>query len=118
MGVTLARAAVAGFGLLLILGALGIAVAAGPAALLPAAVTFCVGAVLLVGAAIERIRYRSTTAERHGQPPGPGGGEPAGAPIEPRFQATAEVFVDPTTHVRMRVLVDSRTGERRYVADG
>jgi len=117
MGVTLARAAVAGFGVMLILGALGIAVAADPAALLPAAVTFGVGAVLLVAAAVERIRYRSMAAERQGHPPGPGGGEPAGSPIEPRFQATPEAFVDPTTHVRMRVLVDPRTGERRYVAE-
>lgn len=118
MGVQLARAAVAGFGLLLILGSLGIAVVGGPAAMLPAAMTFVSGAVLLVGAAIERMRYRSMAAERSGHPPGPGGGEPAGAPVEARFQLTPEVFVDPTTHVRMRVLVDPRTGERRYIAEG
>ena len=38
--------------------------------------------------------------------------------LEPRFQPTAEVFVDPTTHVRMRVFVDPVTGERRYVPEG
>jgi hypothetical protein len=37
--------------------------------------------------------------------------------VEPRFRPTPEVFVDPTTATRMRVLVDPRTGERRYVAD-
>lgn len=78
--------------------------------MLPAAMTFVSGAVLLVGAAIERMRYRSMAAERSGHPPGPGGGEPAGAPVEARFQLTPEVFVDPTTHVRMRVLVDPRRG--------
>jgi len=118
MGVTLARAAVAALGVLLILGSLGVAVAAGPAALVPAGVTFVIGGVLLVGAAMERLRYRSMAAERHGHAPGPGGGEPAGEPPEARFQPTAEVFVDPTTHVRMRVLMDPRTGERRYVVDG
>ena len=66
MGVQLARAAVAGLGLLLILGSLGIAVAAGPAAFLPAVITFATGAVLLVGAVIERMRYRSMVAERAG----------------------------------------------------
>jgi len=118
VGVHLVRAAVAGFGLLLILGSLGLTVVAGPAALLPAAVTFISGAVLLVGAAIERMRYRSIAAERSGHAPGPGGGEPAGAPVEARFRTTPEVFVDPTTHIRMRVLVDPRTGERRYVPEG
>lgn len=118
MGVHLTRAAVAGFGLLLIVGSLGVATVAGPAALLPAAMLFISGAVLLVGAAIERMRYRSMAAERSGHGPGPGGGEPAGEHIDARFQPTPETFVDPTTHVRMRVLVDPRTGERRYVAEG
>ena len=118
MGVTLPRAAVARIGERLKQGSVAIAVAAGPAALLPAAVTFIGGAVLLVGAAIERLRYRSMAAERDGHAPGPGGGEPVGVPLEPRFQPTAEVFLDPTTHVRLRVLVDARTGERRFVADG
>ena len=55
---------------------------------------------------------------RTARPPGPGGGETPGGPLEPRFRPTAEVFVDPTTGHRMRVLVDPRTGERRYVAEG
>lgn len=117
MGVTLARAAVAGVGVMLILGSMGVAVAAGPAALPPVALLFMAGSVLLVGAVMERLRYRSMAAERRGHGPGPGGGEPEDEPPEARFRPTPEVFVDPTTHVRMRVLEDARTGERRYVAD-
>jgi hypothetical protein len=75
-----------------------------------------VGGFLMVVVVLERRRYRSEAAERTNEPIGPGGGETAGA-IEPRFQRTDEVFVDPSTHVRMRVLVDPRNGERRYVAD-
>jgi len=75
------------------------------------------GGVLVAAVALERQRYRSTSAERANAPAGPGGGETAGTPLEPRFQPTAEVFVDPTTGHRMRVLVDPATGERRYVAE-
>ncbi len=72
--------------------------------------------VLIVGVLIETSRYRSQAAEHDGLPPGPGGGETA--PLEPRFRWTEEVFVDPTTNRRMRVYMDSNTGERRYVAEG
>jgi membrane protein implicated in regulation of membrane protease activity len=74
------------------------------------------GAFLVVVVALERNRYRSETAERSNASPGPGGGEPAGA-LEARFRATSEVFVDPTSGHRMRVLVDPATGERRYIAE-
>jgi hypothetical protein len=73
------------------------------------------GAVLVVAVVIERQRYRSEEADRAFEPSGPGGGEPSGT-LEPRFRPTDELFVDPTTGVEMRVHVDSRTGERRYVA--
>jgi hypothetical protein len=76
-----------------------------------------IGAGLVIAVVIERNRYRSEEADRTSEPTGPGGGEPAGT-IEPRFRPTEELFVDPTTGVRMRVHVDPRTGERRYVADG
>jgi hypothetical protein len=76
-----------------------------------------VGGVLVVAVALERQRYRSTTAELGNAPAGPGGGETVGATLEPRFRPTAEVFVDPTSGHRMRVLVDPATGERRYVAE-
>jgi len=73
------------------------------------------GAILLVGVLIEATRYRSQAAERGNLAPGPGGGEIG--PLEPRFVATSEVFVDPTSNRQMRVYVDARTGERRYVAE-
>jgi hypothetical protein len=78
---------------------------------------FGFGAFLVIAVAIERQRYRSASAEEVNAPAGPGGGEPAGA-IDPRFRATGEVFEDPTTGHRMRVVVDPSTGERRYVAEG
>ncbi len=78
--------------------------------------TFVLGLVLLIAVLVEVTRYRSQTAEVEGLRPGPGGGEP-GQP-EPRFRPTDEVFLDPTSHHRMRVYLDSRTGERRYVAEG
>jgi hypothetical protein len=89
---------------------------------LPGGATFvglqlvALGAFLVVVVAIERSRYRSDAAERSNATPGPGGGEPAGA-VEPRFRATGEVFIDPTSGHRMRVLIDPASGERRYVAE-
>ncbi len=76
-----------------------------------------VGGAIVVAVALERQRYRSGAAEHANATAGPGGGETPGAPIEARFRPTAEVFVDPTTGHRMRVLVDPGTGERRYVAE-
>lgn len=73
------------------------------------------GGVLMVVAVLERRRYRSEAAEQSNDPIGPGGGETEA--VEPRFRPTDEVFVDPTTQRTMRVLVDPRTGERRYVAE-
>jgi hypothetical protein len=75
------------------------------------------GAVVLVAVAIERNRYRSEATERGMEPVGPGGGEPSGQ-LDPRFRRTTESFVDPTSGHEMRVFVDPRTGERRYVAEG
>jgi hypothetical protein len=75
------------------------------------------GVAIVVGVLIERERYRSEAADQPFEPIGPGGGEPPGA-IEPRFRPTGELFVDPTTQHTMRVHVDPRTGERRYVAEG
>jgi hypothetical protein len=74
------------------------------------------GGVMLIAAVLERNRYRSEAAERAMDGAGPGGGETAGD-VEPRFRPTEEVFVDPTSQRRMRVLLDARTGERRYVAE-
>lgn len=76
-----------------------------------------VGGALAAAGIYERRRYRSSDAELAGESTGPGGGEPAGDRLDPRFQPTDEVFVDPTTGHKMRVLVDPRTGERRYRAE-
>ena len=77
---------------------------------------FGFGAFLVIVIAIERQRYRSDAAERSSGSPGPGGGEPVGS-VEARFRLTSEVFIDPTTGIRMRVVVDPTSGERRYVAE-
>jgi hypothetical protein len=117
VGVTVARGLVGGLGLLLILGGIGLAAVGGPGGGLGAAMMFWIpGAVLLVAVILERTRYRSLNAERTGALHGPGGGEPH--PPEPRFRPTEERFVDPTTHVPMRVWVDPATGDRRYVPEG
>jgi high-affinity Fe2+/Pb2+ permease len=74
-----------------------------------------VGGGLMIVAVLERRRYRSEAAERSNDAIGPGGGETEA--LEARFRPTDEVFVDPTTQRTMRVLIDPRTGERRYVAE-
>ncbi|MFI5225744.1 MAG: hypothetical protein ACHQ3P_03615 [Candidatus Limnocylindrales bacterium] len=108
------RLLVGAFGaLMLVAGALLI----GSGIVITGLLTLVFGAIVILAATFERLRYRSAAAERSAEPPGPGGGEPTG-PLEPRFQRTAEVFIDPTTRHRMRVWVDPNTGERRYLAEG
>jgi hypothetical protein len=102
-------------GVLLMLGGIGSLALPGVGAL-GFLQLFGFGAFLVIVVAIERQRYRSDAAERTNASPGPGGGEPAGA-LEPRFRPSNEVFIDPTTGVRMRVVVDPSSGERRYVAE-
>jgi len=75
------------------------------------------GLALIVGALIERVRYRSDPLDREGPPTGPAGGEPPGISLDPRFRRTDEAFVDPTSGRRMRVWLDPSSGERRYVAE-
>ena len=111
------RGALVVVGFLSMLAGLGIIAAVpalGPAVGLQA-VGF--GAFLVVIVLIERHRYRSASAEHTNAPPGPGGGEPAGTPLEPRFRPTSELFIDPTTGQRMRVVIDPTNGERRYIAE-
>jgi hypothetical protein len=114
---SLVRGALVVIGVLLMLGGL-VLIAGGTELALPGLELVAMGAFLVVVIAIERSRYRSDDAERSNATPGPGGGEPAGTGLDPRFRPTAEVFIDPTTGHRMRVVVDPATGERRYVAEG
>ena len=101
-----------------VLFAIGLAaVAAGPASASSGIYPLVIGLALVVGAVIERARYRSAAAELTAERHGPGGGEPIGEPLEPRFRPTDERFEDPTTRQRMRVWTDPGSGERRYVAD-
>jgi hypothetical protein len=114
---TVVRGAIVIVGILVMLGGLALILTvreAGPSGLWAVAM----GAFLVVVPLLERQRYRSEAAEKAREAAGPGGGESSGNPLEPRFRPTAEVFVDPTTGHQMRVLVDPRTGERRYVAEG
>jgi hypothetical protein len=101
-----------------VLMVLGIyAIAQAPDARLIGLTWVALGGLIVILVAAERQRYRSEAAEKTNAPVGPGGGERRGEIVEPRFVTTAEVFLDPTTGHRMRVLADPKTGERRYVAE-
>jgi len=73
------------------------------------------GLVAIAAVALERSRYRSEAAERAAGDPGPGGGEPT-MPAAP-FRPTDELFIDPTSGQRLRVYVNSASGERRYFVE-
>lgn len=118
MGLGIVRIALLAVGGLLLIGGLALVVLGEPGGVVGGFWLIVSGGVLLVAVAVERMRYRSEQAERIGAPPGPGGGEEPGAPLEHRFQRTDEVFEDPTTRERMRVWLDPATGERRYRAEG
>jgi hypothetical protein len=113
MGADLTRLLVLGIGLVLTVLGLSLVGSQQSTGLYP----LFLGLALIVAAVIERARYRSSEAELSADRPGPGGGEPQGAPLDPRFQPTEERFEDPTTGLRMRVWLDPAAGERRYVAE-
>lgn len=114
-GALVVRVLIGGIGVLMLAAGIVLLMLGFPTAV--AAVIWLIpgGLLLTIVAFIEVGRYRSAAAERGSGEPGPGGGETDR--LEPRFQRTEEVFVDPTTNVRMRVYLDSRTGERRYLAE-
>jgi len=117
MGLSAARLFVVGTGVVVVvIGLYLIALPGGPGSVI-GIYTVVLGLALIVGALIERVRYRSETADRAALPTGPAGGEPSNAALEPRFRRTDEVFVDPTTQQRMRVWLDAGSGERRYLTD-
>lgn len=114
---TVVRGILVVVGLVQLLG--GFAIIVGGSADAPSGLwLMAVGGFLLVIPFLERARYRSEATEHGASAVGPGGGETPDSPLEPRFRPTDEKFVDPTSGHRMRVLVDPRTGERRYVAEG
>jgi hypothetical protein len=113
MGADLARLLVFGIGLVLTVLGISLVSANQPSGLYP----LFIGLIFIVAAVVERVRYRSSEAEANAERPGPGGGEPTGSPLEPRFRPTDERFVDPTTGVRMRVWLDPDAGDRRYLAE-
>jgi len=116
VGVTIARGVIGGIGVAMIIGSVAFIALSGPAGdLLTALFMFLPGVLLLTGVILERSRYRSLHAERVGDAAGPGGGEPDRP--DPRFQPTGERFVDPTTHLPMRVWIDPASGEQRYVPE-
>jgi len=116
-GVSVVRVVLGLIGALMLIGGTALAFSGVPGAFIGAIWLIPSGAVHVIVALIEVNRYRSQAAESDSTSaaPGPGGGETA--PLEPRFQRTDEVFIDPTTNVTMRVYLDASTGERRYVAD-
>jgi hypothetical protein len=113
MGADLTRLLVLGLGLVLTIVGLSLVGRQLGEGLYP----LLIGLALIVAAVVERMRYRSGEAERSAAAPGPGGGEPVGTSLDPRFRPTDERFVDPTTGVRMRVWLDPVAGERRYMAE-
>ena len=116
-GFGVARILVLAFGLTLALAGLFLIAVEGPPLSITGIWLVGIGIALMIGTLIERVRYRSEATDRSGAPTGPGGGEPLGAQIEPRFRRSDEVFIDPTSSRTMRVWVDPGNGERRYVAE-
>jgi hypothetical protein len=112
-----ARLIVLAAGLTMAVAGLAVLAFGGAAAAITGVWMVGIGLAFMVGTLIERVRYRSEAADRSGEPHGPGGGEPTGASIEPRFRRSDEVFIDPTSSRTMRVWVDPGNGERRYVAE-
>jgi len=111
MAEKLIRAAAFCIGALLLLGGLAVTTVD----LIDGPIAAAIGGVMMAAAVFQAPRYRSDNAPPGAFGSGPGGGE--SEPVEPRFSARPEVFVDPTTRRLMRVYVDPRTGERRYVAE-
>jgi UPF0716 family protein affecting phage T7 exclusion len=118
MGIGIARLLVLVSGALLAIGGLLLILVPGFGGTIAGVYMILIGAALIAGALLERMRYRSDALDRSSPPIGPGGGEPIDTPLESRFTSTDEVFTDPTSGHRMRVFMDRRTGERRYRAEG
>jgi hypothetical protein len=116
-GFGVARLLVLAFGLTLLAAGLATIAVGGAGLSITGVWLVLIGGAIIVGTLIERVRYRSESADRVGAPTGPGGGEPLNTQLEPRFRRSDEVFADPTSGLRMRVWIDPASGERRYVAE-
>ena len=116
-GLGVARIVVLGIGLTMFVAGLATMALGGSAAFIGGFWLAAIGLAFMVGALIERVRYRSDATDRDGPVTGPAGGEPAGTRLEPRFRRSDEVFADPTTGQRMRVWTDPTNGDRRYVPE-
>ena len=116
-GFGVARLLVLAAGLTMAVAGLAILAFAGPVSSIMALSLVGIGIAFMIGTLIERVRYRSEATDRSGAPTGPGGGEPIGTRIDPRFRRSEDVFIDPTSSRTMRVWVDPGNGERRYVAE-
>lgn len=112
-----ARVVALAFGLTMLVAGLAVMAVGGGEASIGGFWLLGIGMVFIIAALIERVRYRSAAADRSGAPAGPGGGEPPGTRLEPRFRRSDEVFADPTSGGRMRVWIDPSSGERRYVTE-
>ena len=116
-GLGVARVVVLLLGLTMLVGGLALIAMPGGPGTVAGFWLAATGAVVMVAALIERIRYRSEATDRSGLPAGRAGGEPVGTRLEPRFRRSDEVFVDPTSGHQMRVWIDPGSGERRYVSE-
>jgi hypothetical protein len=116
-GLAFARLVALAIGLTMFVAGLAVLAVGGAAAFATGLWLVGIGAAFMIGAVIERIRYRSDALDRSGPPTGPAGGEPRGTRLDARFRRSEEVFTDPTTGQRMRVWIDPSSGERRYVAE-
>jgi hypothetical protein len=113
----LARLLIAAFCVLFIGGAVAIFVNA-PEAWVVAVLLILTALGGFAALVLERTRYRSVRAEPPpGQARSPGGDRPD-QPMGRTFEATDEIFMDPTTGRRMRVFLDPSSGERRYRPEG
>ena len=117
MGLSIARLIVLATGVLIALVGLWVIVLPGGPGSVIGIYTVVIGLAFVVGAVIERVRYRADAVDRSGPPIGPGGGEPLDTALDRRFRPTDEIFVDPTSGYRMRVWLDPDSGERRYRAE-
>jgi hypothetical protein len=115
-GFGLVRALVLAFGVLMTLGGFAGIAAGGSSGAGAGLWNVVIGLGLIAAVLLERARYRADSDDGSAGA-GRAGGEVPGAALDPRFRPTDERFEDPTTQQKMRVWLDPRSGERRYVPE-